>query len=166
MPFKNWVATYQIVILWMKPKKLNQKIKFSKPRQSWQVFDYDRRLNLQTILPYQFLLLCKLLNTTPADMITDFLDNLSHASWKRHGRDAAKQKLVEYILLCSYGTNYYSPEDIYQMFKELDSIGLLFPSNAETELLNKYVAFREPYQDYWFNQWYYKARRNEPLIKS
>jgi len=142
----------------MKQKTPNKKIK---PRQPWQVSDYDRRLNLQTILPYQFLLLCKILDTTPVDMIIDFLDNLSHASWKREGKDAAKQKLVEYILLCGYGKNYYSLDEIQQIFKELDAIGMIFPSNGETKLIDQYVAFREPYQDYWFNQWYYKARRQD-----
>lgn len=80
--------------------------------------------------------------------ITDFLDNLSHASWKRQGRDAAKQKLVEYVLLSGYGNEYYNEQQMLRAFKELDAMGLLFSHNAGDKVLDSYVAFRENYHHF------------------
>jgi hypothetical protein len=137
-----------------------QKTKEAVPRQPWQQGKYARRLKLDIILPYQFLLLCRLWEVNPEDLITDFLDNLSHASWKREGRDTAKQKLVEYCLESGYGKNLYTEQQIIQIFKEIDAIGMMFPAKAGAMLLEKYVAFRDVYQDHWFNQWFYKTRRN------
>jgi hypothetical protein len=134
-------------------------------RLPWQHGKYNRRLNLNILLPYQLLLLCKLWDTAPEDLITDFLDNLSHSSWKREGRDFAKQKLVEYALLSGYGKEFYTEDEILQIFKELDAIGILFPASAGDAVLTKYVAFRDAYQDHWFGKWYYKKRRkDDPVI--
>jgi hypothetical protein len=98
---------------------------------------------------------------SPEHLITDFLDNLAHASPKREGRDRAKEKLVEYILLSGYGKNYYSEEDLLQMIRELDALGLLFPKNGGDKLLDSYVAFREDFYKHWFHHWYYQCRRQE-----
>jgi hypothetical protein len=63
-------------------------------------------------------------------------------------------------MVSGYGKNFYPEEDILQIFKELDAIGMLFPTAAGNDLLDKYVAFRDAYQDHRFNQWFYKTRRN------
>jgi hypothetical protein len=142
-----------------KPKKRADK---SNPKHSWQTGAYSRKLQLNILLPHQFLMLCRLWETTPETIITDFLDNLAHASWKREGRDAAKQKLVEYILFSGYGKQHYTEENLLQMFKELDAIGLLFPTTADDKTVDAYVAFREAFHEHWFRQWYYKTTR-KPL---
>lgn len=72
-----------------------------------------------------FLLIAKLVNVPPDDIVTDFMDNLSCGSWKRKGRDKAKEKLVDYFIEHGYGQEYYTAEDIRTMFKELDVIGCL-----------------------------------------
>lgn len=138
------------------------KQKKSAPCEPWQVGAYSRKLSLDIVLPYPFLLLCKLWEVTPEDIIIDFLDNLAHASWKREGREVPKQKLVEYILLSGYGKGYYGEENILQMFRELDALGLLFPKNGSNETLNSYVSFRENFYKHWFNHWYYTSRRKAP----
>lgn len=143
-------------------KRANQKKKPVPPCEPWQVGAYSRSLEIKIILPYQFLLLSKLWDVKPIDIITGFLDNLAHASWRREGREGSKQKLVEYILLSGYGKDHYSEEQITQMFRELDAMGLLFPWNAGDKLLDSYCAFRESFYKHWFENWYYKARRKQP----
>lgn len=143
-------------------KRPKQKPKTLPPCEPWQTGDYSRSLETKIILPWQFLLLCKLWDVKPIDIITGFLDNLAHAAWKREGRDAAKQKLVEYILLSGYGKEYYSEQHIIQMFRELDAMGLLFPRNAGDKVLDSYVTFRENFYKHWFNHWYHTTRRKQP----
>lgn len=68
-------------------KRIQQK---PQPILKWQTGDYDRYAEFKFILPYPFLLLCRLVDKTPEDIIRDFADNLSCGSWKREGRDEAK----------------------------------------------------------------------------
>ncbi len=143
-------------------KQNSRKQKPIPPCEPWQVGVYSRKLKLDILLPYPFLLLCKLWEIEPETIITDFLDNLAHASWKREGRDSAKQKLAEYILLSGYSKEHYSEEATLQMIRELDALGLLFPQNGTDKTLDSYVAFRDNFYKYWFDKWYYKSRRKEP----
>ncbi|RYZ45337.1 MAG: hypothetical protein EOO14_25855 [Chitinophagaceae bacterium] len=92
-------------------------------------------------------------------MLTDFMDNLSHRSWKREGRDGAKAHLVDYFLAHRYGREHYTEEEIRIMFRELDALGLLFPHNGGIELIDHYVAFRDSHYPYWFDKWFNKSRR-------
>jgi hypothetical protein len=92
-------------------------------------------------------------------VIIDFLDCLDCGSWKREGRDKAKEKLIEYFIELGYGKEYYALEDIRLIFKEMDSIGSLFPNNGKMELINLHADWREKYHKYWFKKWYRKNRR-------
>jgi hypothetical protein len=69
---------------------------------------------------------------------------------------------VEYILLLGYGKKHYTEENMMQMIKELDTMGLLFPKKGEDKILDSYVVFREHFYKHWFNHWYYQCRRQEP----
>ena len=89
-----------------------------KPRMPWQTGDYQRHANFRFILPYQFLLLCRIMNITPDQLLTDFMDDLSCGSWKRQGRERAKEKLIEYFIEHGYGRQHYTEEDIRAMFRE------------------------------------------------
>ena len=40
----------------------------------------------------------------------------------------------------------------------MDAIGLVWPSNAETKLIDLSVEWRQEYHKYWFDKWFYKAR--------
>ena len=87
-------------------------------------------------------------------MLTDFMDNLSCGSWKREGRDKVKQFLIEYFIEHGYGKDFYTPEDLKMMFRELDAMGLLFPKDGEQELVDAYSAWRQIQQEFLFNKWY------------
>lgn len=54
-------------------------------------------------------------------MLLDFMDNLSCGSWRREGRDEVKAKLIEYFILHKYGHDYYTAEEIREIFKKMDA---------------------------------------------
>ncbi len=102
----------------------------TKPLLKWQTGAYKCRASFTFFLPYQFLLLCKLMEVTPEDVIRDFITNLDCGSWEREGKDKAKEHLINYFIECGYGQKFYTIEDIRQMFKEMDSLGALFPKKV------------------------------------
>ncbi len=134
------------------------KKKTIKPVMDWQVDEYARGQDFRFVLPYQFLLLCKLIAVPPKQLLLDFMDNLSCGSWKREGRDKAKEKLVEYFLEHGYGQDYYKPEDLRTLFREMDAVGLLFPSN-DSEMIDVHAKWREKHHIWWFNKWRVKYKR-------
>jgi hypothetical protein len=120
----------------------------------WQTGDYQQNNTFKFELPLPFLMLCRLADVTPQQMITDFMDNLSLGSWKREGKDKGRQALVEYFIEIGYGQKFYTQEELRTMFKEMDAVGLLFPKEGEPEVLEAYSNFRETHNEYWFNKWY------------
>jgi len=133
----------------------------SKPTiPAWQIGHFAPEATFRFTLPQPFLLLCRLLDTTPEQLLLDFIDNLSSSSRNREGRDKAKVHLVDYIIAHGYGQPRYREEDIRRMFTELDAVGLLFPRNGSDELIDLYTQWREEHYGYWFNQWQGKPERN------
>lgn len=134
---------------WRKPK----------PELKWQTGAYDRHANFNFMLPYQFLLLCRLMDVTPEKIVIDFMDNLSCSSWKREGRDAAKEHLINYFVEYAYGQQHYTEADIRQIFREMDAVGMLFPSENNDKVLDLYAKWRDKHHTWWFKKWFRKARR-------
>jgi len=130
-----------------------------RPNLKWQTGNYDRHAEFKFILPYQFLLLCRLVDKTPEDIIRDFTDNLSCGSWKREGRDRAKEHLISYFIAHGYGQHHYTEEDIRAMFREMDAMGLLFPKGGKGEMIDLYARWRDKHHTYWFKKWFSKPRR-------
>jgi len=129
------------------------------PSLKWQTGAYNRNIEIKCILPYQFLLLCKLMDITPEQLITDFMDNLSCGSWKRKGRDEAKKKLIDYFIEHGYGQHHYAVEDIRAIFREMDAIGMLWPQQANTEFVERHAQWVSEYHTYWFNKWFHVPAR-------
>ncbi len=71
---------------------------------------------------------------------------------------SAKEKLIEYFLEHGYGQDYYPPEDLQEIFKEMDAVGLLFPSN-DSNRIDVYADWREKHDRYWFKKWFNRYRR-------
>lgn len=140
-------------------KKINMAKSKLKPDMPWQVGEYSPDITFDFILPYQFLLLCRLMDVTPEHILTDFMDNLSCGSWKREGRDLIKQHLIQYFLSHGYGQHHYTVEEIEKLFKELDAIGLLFPYDSDNKTLDIYCKWREINYHYWFDKWFRKPRK-------
>ena len=124
-----------------------------RPVKKWQTGDYDRHATFSFILPYPFLLLCRLMETTPADIIRDFMENLSFGSWNREGREAARRQLSDYFITQGHGGGRYSEEELRELFAEMDALGRLFPKNGKSKLIDLYAAWREKHHEYWFKKW-------------
>src|SRR5450432_1160676 len=131
----------------------------SKPLMNWQTGDYKRHASFEFVLPCQFLLLCKLTDCTPRQLMLDFLENLDCGSSNREGRNMAKEFLLNYFIEMGYGQSFYSPEEIMGIFREMDSIGMLFPFDAKLKLLDLHVLWRNKYHKYLFKKWFRKIRR-------
>lgn len=137
----------------------HRKQKQPKPELKWQTGAYARQAQYAFILPYPFLLLCKLMDVTPKMVLTDFMDNLSHSSWNREGRDAAKAYLVEYFIAQDYGQRHYTAADIRSLFKEMDAVGQLFPDKGSLKMVKRYTQWRDRHYHYSFKKWWRQPRR-------
>lgn len=130
-----------------------------KPELKWQTGPYTPYPTYHFNLPYPFLLLCRLVDQEPQTILLDFMDNLSCSSWKREGREQAKEHLINYFLAHGYGQHHYSQEDIRLMFQEMDAMGMLFPKNGSSKLIDVYAKWRNKHHTYWFKKWFRKPRR-------
>ncbi len=130
-----------------------------KPDLKWQTGRFSRYPRFHFILPYPFLLLCRLMDTTPEEIVYDFTVNLSCGSWKREERENAKGHLIDYFIAHGYGRHHYSEEDIRQIFREMDAVGLLFPKDGKRKPVERFAKWRNQYQVDWFKQWFRKPRR-------
>jgi hypothetical protein len=134
------------------------------PSPEWQTGEFSQHASFRFVLPYQFLLLCKLMDLTPRQALTDFMENLAHGSWKREGRDTVRERLKEYFIGHGYGIHLYSPDDISTIFEELNAIGMLFPKNADAALLDMHSAWRTKYYTFWFQKWYRRNKTSPEII--
>lgn len=132
----------------------------TRPIMPWQVGEYDAVLDCNIIIPYQALLLCRLMDIPPLQIIKDFLNNLSCACYSSNGGDEAKAKLIDYFIAHGYGQQYYSEPEIKKVFKEMEALKMLFPDNGSSELVDSYASWREQHYDYWFEKWFYHSRRS------
>jgi hypothetical protein len=130
-----------------------------KPDLPWQVGKYARFITERHHIPYQLLLMCKLLDIPPMELVSDFFHNAALASWDREGKEDAREKVVEYLIACGYGRKHYSETDIRLIFKEADAQGMLWPKNASRNVQDICVAWREKYHTHWFEQWFWKSSR-------
>ncbi|HUQ64732.1 MAG TPA: hypothetical protein VM101_01155 [Flavitalea sp.] len=119
----------------------------------WQTAGYQGTQTIKLEFPLQFLMICKLVDTPPEKLIIEFIDNLSSGSWKREGREKARQLLSEYFIELGYGKDAYSPDQLRNMFAELDAMALVFPKDGDVEQLEAYSTWRQNHQQYWFNKW-------------
>jgi hypothetical protein len=104
-------------------------------------------------LPYSFLLLCRLWDCTPLEVLTDFMDNVSCGPVNRKHREEARQHVQEYILHMAYGQQrYYNIKDLENMFAELDMIGSIW-AQANKRTLNRLTKHKEVLYDHWFAKW-------------
>lgn len=147
-------------------KSTQKGIQGSIPQMKWQTGDYARNVHFKFILPYPFLLLCRLMDVTPEEVLCDFMDNLSCGSWRRKGRERAKEHLMQYFISHGYGQHHYSEEEIKDIFKEMDAVGLLFPTGAKPKLLDLYSDWRDEHLKWWFHKRFQQPRRQKRNVQS
>ena len=129
------------------------KTRIRKPVMKWQTGDYQQKQTITFELPLQFLMICKLAEVTPQQLLSDFIDNLSTGTWHREGREKARRILIEYFIEHGYGKETYTTDDLRAMFAELDAMALLFPKNGDPGQLDAYSEWRASHQQYWFDKW-------------
>ena len=130
-----------------------KKSRIRKPVMNWQTEAYCPKQTLTFEWPLQLLMICKLVNITPEQLLTDFIENISFGSWKREGRERSRQLLTEYFIEHGYGNEYYSADELKKMISELDAMALLFPRDGQPRHLDAYSRWRENQQEYWFQKW-------------
>lgn len=142
-------------------KTLTNYITRNKPKseQGWQTGVYSKTQQLRFHIPYGFLLLCKLWNTTPDDVLTDFMDCLAGSIRQENKNPEAIVHIQQFALSMTYGQHHYTKEDIQTMFAELNAIALLWPQNAETKFMEMHARWRQQYYNWWFEKWYGKYKR-------
>jgi len=128
-----------------------------KPKQG----PYSREQDIRLDLPYQFMLLCKLVQVPPERMLRDFMTNVGRDSWDRSPNETKRTTALAYFMECGYGQDFYTPEDLRQIFWYMDAIGGLWPRGAKMEMIDLQAKWRNRYYKYWFKKWYYKVRRRK-----
>lgn len=126
--------------------------------QSTDKKEYERRQEITITLPFQFLLLCKLVQIPPRQMLYDFMVNLGQESYSKQDPEA-KQYAMEYFISCNYGQDFYTMRDIRDVFKELQAIASLYPREGKMKFKEQHVEWRDSYYKYWFTKWWRKIRR-------
>jgi hypothetical protein len=132
--------------------------KTPEPRLKWQVEDFARHQEFRFHLPYPFLLLCKLWNKTPDDLLNDFMHNISAGSSHIQGTPQAKAFLHQFAIEMGYGQPQYTKEDIAKMFTELENIGSLWPDDAKMKIIEMHAKWRDEYYNWWFKKWHKKRK--------
>lgn len=134
--------------------------KSTKPAIKWQTGHYAACQEYRFHIPYGVLMLCKIWDCTPNDLIGDFLDNLNSGSWERKGRETAKQQLYNYMIEMQYGQQHYSTEEIRTQFMELDALGQQWPEKGKDKIRKQYCEWRKHYIRWWFKKWFKKNNRH------
>lgn len=137
--------------------------KKSLKKKDWQKGEYQRNASFDFILPQQFLMLCRIVETPPRKILSDFMDNLACGSWNRVGRDEVKSRLIDYFIDHGYGQPRYHADQLRNMFRELDAIGHVWPDGASPRLINLTARWKKKYQSYWFNKWLRRSMERETI---
>ena len=133
--------------------------------------DYTtQQKNCNLSIPANFRMLCALFETSPEKILSDFMWNVSFMVSK--GTDETRNAALKYFLVCGYGQNIYSEQEIRQIFQELDAKRLLWPDRDEKMISKKqrelHYMWSNMYVQFWFEKWYRKNRREKeenPLLK-
>lgn len=127
-----------------------------KPRKPWhgaQKFEGSLRI------PCHIVMLCKLMNTHPSEILQGFLNCLA-AEKNEKNPEAAKHATIDFFIHYGLGKGYYSEEEIRTMFSELKQVNDLWPEGpATSKFIDDHAYWRGRYWKHWFKKWYWKIRR-------
>lgn len=128
------------------------------PYLEWQTGQYERFARFSFILPYRFLLLCRLVETPPQKILEDFMAHLGCQNAGREDQHIAQKHLKYYFLANGYGQQYYTRREIHLLFTEMSAVSVLFPHDDEARM-DDHVTWRDDHQHQWFENWFQKPRR-------
>jgi hypothetical protein len=118
---------------------------------------YSTHQEFDMILPYQFLLICRLLQVPPQQVLYQFMANLGQESYANG--DEPKLNAMDYFLSCGYGQDRYTGDEVEQMFRELNNIGSLWPKDGKMKLIDLHNKWRNMYQGHWYKKWFRKRQQ-------
>ena len=122
---------------------------------STQTFEGDM------LVPSNFRMLCALFETSPAAILSSFMQTLS--CMPERVNDEMRKAAPEYFIISGCGKSIYPEEERRQIFRELEVRRCLYPlvgdKDITTEEYKLHSCWNHMYQQYWFNKWYRKNRR-------
>jgi len=105
----------------------------------------------------QLEMLCKILDTTPQQVLQDFADNLSLDYRYTSGSDE-RRMAVEYFMRCGYGMHLLDADEVEQMFDELNAIRFNF-YNYGNGMNKEYIQYRDTHYKEFFAKWKATAKK-------
>ncbi len=141
------------------PKQPMAKKKEANAKKPWYgALPFEGQLRL----PCQVVMLCKLMNTTPGQLLQGFLSCLGVEKDEKNP-ETAKQSAVDFFVHYGVGKEYYSEDEIRKMFAELKRVCDLWPGeeSATSKFIDQHAYWRGRYWKHWFKKWYWKIRRRK-----
>jgi hypothetical protein len=127
------------------------------PKKPWQG---SQSLELRLRIPCDVVMLCKLMDTEPEILIKNFLSCLALEKDSKTPQ-LAKEACIEFFIRYGYGKEYYSEQEVRQMFKELGAVNDLWPEQAPPKFIEHHSNWRKKYWKQWFKKWFWKIRRKK-----
>lgn len=120
---------------------------------------YSQHQELSLILPQQFLLICRLLQVNPQQVLIQFMTNLGQEGYA--AGEEQKTTAKDYFLSCEYGQETYTYGEIDKIFEDLKTIGALWPKDAKMSMIDLHRKWRKHYYRYWYKKWYCRKGRSQ-----
>jgi hypothetical protein len=105
----------------------------------------------------QLEMLCKILDTTPQQILQEFADNLSLDYRYTSGSDE-RRMAIEYFMRCGYGMHRFDFEQVEQMFDELNAIRSNY-YNYGNAREKEYLQERDRRYKEFFTHWKARAKK-------
>jgi len=86
--------------------------------------------------------LCELLETSPEQVLQDFVDNVSLDVCRSHSEDA-RSLSVEYFMSMNYGTHVFDPVEIGMIFSHLEHIRQNMQKTGRVSSIRQYREWYE-----------------------
>lgn len=132
-------------------KKLRSKKKVLVPRMPWQIGDFSRVGVYQFVLPYEFLLLCRLMDVAPRTMLMDFMLSITSPKGGEHNEQCRLHTLS--FIQQKYGRKQFTAEQLKIMFGELERSMLPDLPDADDALLEAHEIWKSHFLHHWFGKW-------------
>lgn len=132
--------------------------KKGKERKPW---DGSQVQEVRLRIPTDVVMLCKLVDAHPEDLLQCFMNCLALERNKKNP-EAAKHASVDFFIRYGFGAEYYTEDELRQMFAELRRVNELWLDDLmTTKFIDHHANWRKKYYKRWFKKWYWKIRRRK-----
>jgi hypothetical protein len=119
--------------------------------------EVNQPITLLLTVPFQFVLLCRLLGIAPETMLTEFAEHVAMTTWKNQNSENQRKLLREYISEMKYGCERFSAAELKELLQHLSVFSSINLTNAPVRLLEVHETWRDQYLKHWFHYWQSKA---------